>query len=60
MYERPKKFLLLIPVALAVVVVVTHAGDGGEVAGPVARRIVLRAKQLGLLEQFSTQETQIK
>ncbi len=38
--ERPK---------LAFVVVVEHAGDGATAAGPVARRLVLRMQQLGML-----------
>ncbi len=32
---------------LAFVVVLEHSGDGGEVAGPVAKRLVLRMRQLG-------------
>ncbi|HLA85070.1 MAG TPA: penicillin-binding transpeptidase domain-containing protein, partial [Thermoguttaceae bacterium] len=35
---------------VALVVVVEHAGDGGEVAGPVAARLLLRLAQLGLLD----------
>jgi len=38
--ERPK---------LAFVVVLEHAGDGATAAGPVARRLVLRMEQLGML-----------
>ncbi len=33
----------------AVVVVLEHSGAGGEMAGPVARRLILRMHQLGLL-----------
>ncbi len=32
---------------LAFVVVLEHSGSGGEVAGPVAKRLVLRMRQLG-------------
>ncbi|NLE40035.1 MAG: hypothetical protein GX621_18620 [Pirellulaceae bacterium] len=35
----------------AVVVVLEHAGGGGEVAGPVVRRLALRMRQLGLLDE---------
>ena len=38
--ERPK---------LAFVVALEHAGDGATAAGPVARRLVLRIQQLGML-----------
>ena len=38
--EKPK---------FALVVVLQHSGNGGEVAGPVARRLVLRLRELGLL-----------
>jgi penicillin-binding protein 2 len=38
--ERPK---------LAFVVVLEHAGDGATAAGPVAKRLVLRMEQLGML-----------
>ncbi len=34
---------------LALVVVLEHAGDGAAAAGPVARRLVARMEQLGLL-----------
>jgi len=33
----------------AFVIVIEHGGDGAEVAGPVARRLVLRMQSLGLL-----------
>ncbi|MBN1587879.1 MAG: hypothetical protein JW888_00025 [Pirellulales bacterium] len=33
----------------ALVIVVEHSGDGADVAGPVARRLILRMHQLGLL-----------
>ncbi len=33
---------------LAFVVVLEHSGNGGEVAGPVAKRLVIRMRQLGL------------
>jgi penicillin-binding protein 2 len=38
--DRPK---------LAFVIVLEHAGDGATAAGPVAKRLVLRMEQLGLL-----------
>jgi len=34
---------------LALVVVLEHSGDGGEAAGPVAKRLILRMQQLGCL-----------
>jgi cell division protein FtsI/penicillin-binding protein 2 len=34
---------------LAIVVVLEHAGDGAAAAGPVAKRLVVRMEQLGLL-----------
>ncbi|MBN2217539.1 MAG: hypothetical protein JW719_09195 [Pirellulales bacterium] len=36
---------------VAMVVVLAHSGDGGEAAGPVAQRLVLRMKRLGLLDE---------
>jgi penicillin-binding protein 2 len=36
---------------LAFVVVLEHAGDGATTAGPVAKRLVLRMQQLGMLSQ---------
>ena len=35
---------------LAFVVVLEHAGDAATAAGPVAKRLVLQMKQLGLLD----------
>ena len=34
---------------VAFVVVLEHAGDGAAAAGPVAKRLVMRMRQLGML-----------
>ena len=36
---------------LAFVVVLEHAGDGATAAGPVAKRLVIRMQQLGMLQE---------
>ena len=39
---------------LAFVIVLEHAGDAATAAGPIAKRLVLRMDQLGMLSQQSS------